>query len=286
MTEATKKTVPEEIMQYIINMMMSLKRPLEPEDLTGTADMSVARSIIQTNIDDVVDLTHPLGLSSPFIHVRGATFPFQRAPIATIAERGVYANRWELTEHIGTHVDAPCHFDEAAPCLESIPITDLFAEVVVIDLRSRAQSDPDAQLSATDLAEWRARHGPFPARSAVLLSSGWGARWPSQARFANEDATGVMRFPGFSRAAIEELSATPEVLGVGTDTFSIDPGRDARFEGHRVLASAGKWALECLANLHRLPAHGSHLFVGAPKVERASGGPARVVAWVPRNHRT
>ena len=37
MTEATKKTVPEEIMQYIVNMMMALKRPLEPEDLTGTA---------------------------------------------------------------------------------------------------------------------------------------------------------------------------------------------------------------------------------------------------------
>jgi 3-oxoacyl-[acyl-carrier protein] reductase len=37
MTEATKKTVPEEIMQYIVNMMMALKRPLQPDDLTGAA---------------------------------------------------------------------------------------------------------------------------------------------------------------------------------------------------------------------------------------------------------
>jgi len=37
MTEATKQGVPEEILQMIINMMMAVKRPLEPEDLTGTA---------------------------------------------------------------------------------------------------------------------------------------------------------------------------------------------------------------------------------------------------------
>jgi kynurenine formamidase len=116
----------------------------------------------------------------------------------------------------------------------------------------------------------------------VLLRSGWDSRWPSQERFANSDAAGVMHFPGFSRAAVERLSATPEVLGIGTDTFSIDPGRDPRYEGHRVLAKANKWALECLANLGRLPLDGARLFVGAPKIEQASGGPARVVAWVPR----
>jgi kynurenine formamidase len=91
-----------------------------------------------------------------------------------------------------------------------------------------------------------------------------------------------MHFPGFSHAAVEQLARTPEVLGIGTDTLSLDPGRDVRFEGHRVLASAGKWALECLTNLARLPARGARLFIGVPKVEQASGGPARVVAWVPR----
>jgi kynurenine formamidase len=117
----------------------------------------------------------------------------------------------------------------------------------------------------------------------VLLYSGWECRWPSQERFANSDASGVMHFPGFSRAAVESLAKSPAVLGIGTDTFSLDPGRDARYEGHRVLSSAGKWALECLANLGRLPAGGARLFVGAPKVEAASGSPARVIAWVPRH---
>jgi NAD(P)-dependent dehydrogenase (short-subunit alcohol dehydrogenase family) len=37
MTEATKKTVPEEMLQMIVNFMMHIKRPLEPEDLAGPA---------------------------------------------------------------------------------------------------------------------------------------------------------------------------------------------------------------------------------------------------------
>ena len=37
MTEATKQLVPEGILELIVNMMMAIHRPLEPDDLTGTA---------------------------------------------------------------------------------------------------------------------------------------------------------------------------------------------------------------------------------------------------------
>ena len=37
MTEATKQGVPEQYLQYIIDMQMAIHRALEPEDLTGTA---------------------------------------------------------------------------------------------------------------------------------------------------------------------------------------------------------------------------------------------------------
>jgi kynurenine formamidase len=231
---------------------------------------------------ELVDLSHTLAPSSPYIQVKNATFPFERAPIATIPERGVYANAWRLTEHIGTHVDAPCHFAARARCLDAIPLGDFFAKAVVIDIRSRALQNPDVEVTLDDLTRWEAQYGPIPPRSAVLVSSGWDRRWPSQQRFANPDASGALHFPGFSRAALERLASMHEVLGVGVDTLSIDPGRDARYEGHRILAAADKWALECLANLERLPASGARIFVGAPKVELASGGPARVIAWVPR----
>jgi 3-oxoacyl-[acyl-carrier protein] reductase len=37
MTDATKTGVPQEILQLIIQFQMAIHRPLEPEDLTGTA---------------------------------------------------------------------------------------------------------------------------------------------------------------------------------------------------------------------------------------------------------
>lgn len=37
MTDATKMIVPQEMMEMIVNMMMAIKRPLQPDDLTGTA---------------------------------------------------------------------------------------------------------------------------------------------------------------------------------------------------------------------------------------------------------
>lgn len=37
MTEATRQGVPPDVMDMVVNMMMAIKRPLDPEDLTGTA---------------------------------------------------------------------------------------------------------------------------------------------------------------------------------------------------------------------------------------------------------
>jgi 3-oxoacyl-[acyl-carrier protein] reductase len=37
LTDATKQIVPPEMMEMIVNMMMAIKRPLQPDDLTGTA---------------------------------------------------------------------------------------------------------------------------------------------------------------------------------------------------------------------------------------------------------
>jgi len=37
LTEATKQGVPADILEMIVNMMMAIKKPLQPEDVTGTA---------------------------------------------------------------------------------------------------------------------------------------------------------------------------------------------------------------------------------------------------------
>jgi hypothetical protein len=75
------------------------------------------------------------------------------------------------------------------------------------------------------------------------------------------------------------------VSGVGVDTLSIDPGRDAAFRTHKVWLGAGKWAAEVVANLREVPRAGATLFVGAPKIAGATGGPVRLLAMWPADAR-
>jgi kynurenine formamidase len=67
-------------------------------------------------------------------------------------------------------------------------------------------------------------------------------------------------------------------VGLAVDTLSLDFGACADFAVHKRWLGAGKWGLECVANLSQLPPARATVFVGAPKVLGASGGPTRVLA--------
>ena len=91
---------------------------------------------------------------------------------------------------------------------------------------------------------------------------------------------GVKHFPGFSTAAIDFLLRERQIAGIGVDVISLDPGRDSAYTGHRLLFSKGKWAVENIASLDKIPVTGAILFVGAPKIGHATGGIARIfAAW-------
>jgi kynurenine formamidase len=62
------------------------------------------------------------------------------------------------------------------------------------------------------------------------------------------------------------------------DTLSLDFGASKDFAVHKLWLGAGKWGLEYVANLSNLPPAGAMVFVGAPKIIGASGGPTRVLA--------
>jgi kynurenine formamidase len=76
-----------------------------------------------------------------------------------------------------------------------------------------------------------------------------------------------------------------DVLGFGTETIGTDAGQAAHFAPpypcHYYMHGAGKYGLQCLCNLDRLPATGA-LIVAAPlKILDGSGSPLRVFAIVP-----
>jgi kynurenine formamidase len=227
----------------------------------------------------LVDLTHTLSPAFPFIPVQNKTFPFRMSPIATVKADGVYAQRWELTEHVGTHLDAPCHFIEGGLAVDQLPVNSLFVPLAVVSIANRATTDPDAALEVDDLVAWERVNGRLPDAAAVFVHTAWDMRVSDAPTFVNMDTNGMMHFPGFAEAAAEFLITQRRIAGIGIDTLSIDPGRDTAYPVHKRLFAAGKWAVECLANLAQVPAVGATVFVGPVKVQWASGAPARVVAF-------
>src|SRR5262249_36648589 len=106
----------------------------------------------------------------------------------------------------------------------------------------------------------------------------WGEKAGDPKAFLNMDKSDTMHFPGFAPKACEFLVKERDISGVGVDTISFDVGPDKEYLAHKALFRGGKWAVECVANLKEVPPSGAHVFVGATKVEGASGGPARLVA--------
>jgi len=262
--------------------MQLSRRSLLASTACGVTEMLGCRSAIppySARRAHLVDLTHTLSPEFPFIPVQNKTFPFRLTPIATLNEDGVYANRWELTEHVGTHLDAPCHFVEGGLSVDQIAMTSLLVPLVLLNIAERVRGNQDASVEVEDLIAWERRYGRIPQRAALFMYSGWAARARDPRRFVNKDGAGTMHFPGFSERLIDFALTEREISGVGVDTLSIDPGPQATYPAHKHLFSSGKWAVECLNNLDLVPQSGASVLVAPTKVKGASGAPARVIAW-------
>ena len=68
---------------------------------------------------------------------------------------------------------------------------------------------------------------------------------------------------------------------MGLDTASIDYGQSSLFESHRILFEKNIPAFENIAALDQVPANGALIVALPMKIKDGSGGPLRIVAWVP-----
>jgi len=189
-------------------------------------------------------------------------------------------NLYELriNEHTGTHIDAPLHFSADGKSVAELPVEDLIAPLVVVDIRARAAENADTQLTPDDLKAWTDANGDLPEGAVVALNSGWDAHVGTD-RFRNADGEGKLHFPGFHIEAIRQLLET-SVKAIAVDTLSLDFGQSPDFAVHNTWLPAGRYGIEGVANLGALPATGATIVVGAPKVRGGTGGPARVFAFV------
>lgn len=221
------------------------------------------------------DLSYVLGENTP------AFTPGEEAiriPATTIPNDGYYMQQWTIYEHIGTHVDAPAHFNPEGRYVTELKADELMVPAVVVDIARKAAADPDATVSVNDLRDHERRHGRIERGAAVLMYSGWGAKAGDADAYRGTDAAGVLHFPGFSPDACAWLIERRSIRALGVDTLSIDPGNSATFETHVILNGAERYGIENLARLRNIPPTGALISVGVVPFEFGSGGPAKVLA--------
>lgn len=159
-----------------------------------------------------------------------------------------------LSTHLGTHVDAPWHYDPAGARLHEVPIRTWVGPCVVVDATSADRLEPSL-LAATDLM----------GVSKVLFRTGQPDAWTV---FPRDWPVVDPALPAFLAARGIDL--------IGTDAPSADALDSRDLPGHRALALAGVCILESLALERVRP--GRYRLVCLPlKLEGADGAPARAV---------
>ena len=171
-------------------------------------------------------------------------------------------NKWELMEHNGTHIDAPCHFIAKTQTLEQLPVRNLIVAAAVIDISGRAKRDADSAVTIDDVKAWEKNHGRLPRGSAVFMNSGWDVKAGDPQAYLGTDKSNTLHFPGFAEDTCQFLVTERDIAGIGVDTISLDIGPDKEFKAHKALLRGNKWGLECVANLSRIPPSGATVFVG------------------------
>lgn len=232
-----------------------------------------------------VDLTHAFSESTVYWPTDTAGFQLEELAYGPTEGGWFYASyAFSSAEHGGTHLDAPIHFAEGRRTSDQIPLSSLIGPAAVVDVSDHAS--PDYLVSVEDLQAWEADHGSLPDGAILLLRTGWGERWQDRSAYLGTELTGPeavpeLHFPGLAPDAARWLVAERTVSAVGIDTPSIDYGQSSTFDTHVILYSENVVGFENVASLEALPATGSYVVALPMKIEGGSGGPLRIVAFIP-----
>ncbi|HEX6710073.1 MAG TPA: cyclase family protein, partial [Rubrobacter sp.] len=152
-----------------------------------------------------------------------------------------------MSEHTGTHMDAPLHFISEGRAhfgTDEIPLDRLAGRAATIDATELGED----LLRAESIESWEEEHGSIEAGDRVLIRYGWDERWatgPEGRRFLED-------WPGLSGEAAEYLVGKGVSL-VGCDTLAIDATVSESNPAHYALLGSEVYIVENLKNLDLLP---------------------------------
>lgn len=194
---------------------------------------------------------------------------------------GYYCQLLMISEHTGTHVDAPVHFhpDLMHMSIDTFPADNLIAPAVVYDFAGR-NLEPGELITRAMVEAYEAERGVAVGEGEIaLVNFGWMQRyWRTDSRSTwfvknapgiHEDAIVLFKDRGIRAIGCDTVACDMAVIdGVGQDTT----GHTTHWLPNGILI------IEMLTNLDQLSPR--CLFVATPlKIKEGSGSPIRPLAF-------
>jgi kynurenine formamidase len=165
-----------------------------------------------------------------------------------------------ISEHAGTHVDAPYHFIPKTKTIEQLPLEKFIGEAVILDIRGRKKtSEP---ISEENLISVCSRDNVEIKENDIVLI------------LAEQESTGL------SDQAVDWL-IKKKINGIGTNFFiegNLTKEGQQKTYAHISFLTKNTVIFEGLINLEEIDEK-RFLFIGLPlKIKEGTGSPIRAVA--------
>lgn len=182
--------------------------------------------------------------------------PFEYGLSVTQEESGsVNVGELKTSTHIGTHIDAPFHYDELGLKIEELPLDVYLSTAQVIDVQGKDSITKD------DLPELQ------EGVVTVLLKT---ESWKDRTKFP----TG---WPVFDPSIAEWLKEN-EIRLLGVDVPSVDQETSKELPMHQAMNKNGRFILEGIV-LDEVPAGVYQLAALPLKITGAEGSPVRAILY-------
>ena len=186
----------------------------------------------------------------------------------TVSSKALYIS---ISDHSGTHVDAPIHFDDrpGAATVDQIPLENFYTYGICLDL---SHVPLKHAITVPEMEAALAKSGQeIRPRDTVLIYMATNSRLYGSPRYVHD-------FPGLALESVHWL-ADKGIGMFGVEAVSPAPEGELNFLAHRACAERGITHIESMANLEKLVGRGRFRFVGFPlRIRGGTASPIRAVA--------
>ena len=180
-----------------------------------------------------------------------------------------------MSVHLGTHVDAPYHFDPAGATLDQMPLERYAGEGICLDLRQVAREHTAMSVQDLEIAGMAERD---VRDKIVVLYTAWAERVFGEPRYYTDgpylglDAAGKLFELGIRAVAVDfPIDHHQETLDIDAGDF---------FPIHRFFLGRGVPHIENIVNLDQLVGQRFDIWALPLKLLGGDGSPTRAVAVV------